>query len=496
MSKEYLTIPRKFRPQQFKDIVGQRVIVETLKNSLALNCTSHAYLFCGSKGTGKTSTARVFAKALLCPSKDSSEEPCNQCTFCQEITLGNSLNVIEIDGASNRGIDDIRKINENTSYPPEKGTFRIFIIDEVHMLTKEAFNALLKTLEEPPPHIKFIFATTEAHKIPSTILSRCQKFSFSRHKQDSIEKKLQLVAKELSIKISKEVLEYIASFSDGSLRDAESLLDQISAFSKGDITLEHVQELLGLPESKLIFELEQALREQNIKNLLEISHSIFNKGKDYKLILDALIEHFRKIVHFHVLGSDNHLILSSEKEAYQKITQHYSLSQCQHIIDLLIQCHLSLQQPNYARIYFENSLFKITTFLHSISLEETVEKLFALESKLSSSDNAPLSLPPQQPAPPISKQKPTPPSSPPSATKEEIDDEWGSLHTKKSQEKKSTDKPLSKVKKETSKSAPSDQTLSLTQKENTKIDTILQFSGVELEGLVKKNKIKINYEES
>ncbi|MCH1430212.1 MAG: DNA polymerase III subunit gamma/tau [Chlamydiales bacterium] len=486
MSTDYQAIPRRFRPQQFKDIVGQKVTVKTLKNSLAMDRCSHAYLFSGSRGTGKTSTARIFAKALLCSSKSDEQEPCNECNLCQEITQGNSLNVIEIDGASNRGIDDIRKINENTAYPPEKGNFRIFIIDEVHMLTKEAFNALLKTLEEPPPHVKFIFATTEAHKVPPTISSRCQKFSFTKHKPEEIALKLQSIASEMSISLAPEASEYISMFSDGSLRDAECLLDQAGAFAQGSITLELIQEVLGLPETDLIIEIDRALKAQDIAAILTSSQKIFNEGKDHLLTLEALIEHFRKVMHAIALGSSSSsVILAHEQPLYKKLATSYSADQCRSAIDQLIKCQLSHKDSHNFRIYFENTLINLSYFLNTVAIESVLEKLCSLETAVT------------QQSPIVSHTSPqTTPAK--KISKEEPDDDWDNLH--KPNKKTSAPSPSQDIppatKKRKSESSDSSEPLTLNQQENNKIDTILQFSAVELEGPVKKSKIKIHYEEN
>lgn len=231
----YLPFARKWRPQDFDEIVGQEHITTTLKNAISMERLHHAYLFTGPRGIGKTSTARIFSKALNCE-KGLSIKPCNACSSCKEITAGSSMDVIEIDGASNRGIDEIRNLRETVKFSPSKGLFKIYIIDEVHMLTTEAFNALLKTLEEPPMHVKFIFATTEPHKVLPTILSRCQRFDFRRIQMKDIITKLHEVSKIESLNIDEDAFLYIAKASDGSMRDAESILDQIASFSKGKMS--------------------------------------------------------------------------------------------------------------------------------------------------------------------------------------------------------------------------------------------------------------------
>src|SRR3989344_5068218 len=235
MTQKYQVIARKYRPQSFSDVVGQGPAVTTLKNAIRFDKVAHAYLFCGSRGVGKTTLARLFAKALNCSSPTSDLEPCNECPSCVEITSGQSLDVIEIDGASNRGIDDIRQINETVGYAPALGKYKIYIIDEVHMLKKEAFNALLKTLEEPPEKAKFFFATSEPHKGLPTIISRCQRFDLARIQPSLIASKLGSIARDLNRDVEPAALHLIASFAEGSLRDAESLFDQILCFAQNQI---------------------------------------------------------------------------------------------------------------------------------------------------------------------------------------------------------------------------------------------------------------------
>jgi len=227
---KYQVIAVKYRPQSFADVIEQEGVVTTLKNAIRLERIGHAYLFCGSRGTGKTTLARLYAKALNCSNRTSESEPCNRCSSCQEIQSGRSLDVIEIDGASNRGIDDIRNINETVGYAASSGKYKIYIIDEVHMLTKEAFNALLKTLEEPPPHVLFFFATTEPHKVLPTIISRCQRFDLKRISPEKIIQKLATICTDLDIDMAEEGLRTVAIYAEGSMRDAESLLVTFSDY--------------------------------------------------------------------------------------------------------------------------------------------------------------------------------------------------------------------------------------------------------------------------
>ena len=255
-NSEYQVMARTMRPQSFKDVVGQEKIKTTLMNAFEMKRLGHAYLFCGPHGTGKTTLARLFAKVLNCDHPVNSE-PCNQCASCLEIANTSSLEVIEIDGASNRGIDDIRQINESVSFAPKAGKYKIYIIDEVHMLTKEAFNALLKTLEAPPLGVKFFFATTEPHKVPATILSRCQCFQLQLLNESSVIEHLLNCAKKEDVSIEKEAARLIAQRASGSLRDALVLMDQIVSYCAKEVTLDRVSEFLGLLPKTALFEFDQ-----------------------------------------------------------------------------------------------------------------------------------------------------------------------------------------------------------------------------------------------
>ncbi len=243
---EYKVLARKYRPKNFSEVLGQDAIVTTLKNAIKHKRIAHAYLFCGSRGTGKTTLARVFAKALNCHNLNGDLEPCSECPSCKEIASGSSIDVIEIDGASHRGIDDIRQINENVGYTTSHGDYKIYIIDEVHMLTKEAFNALLKTLEEPPEKVIFFFATTEPHKVLPTILSRCQRFNLNRISNEKIIEKLKKIVIDQNVDTSEEVLQLIAERAEGGLRDAESIFDQMLSFHEGTLTIENARAILGI----------------------------------------------------------------------------------------------------------------------------------------------------------------------------------------------------------------------------------------------------------
>jgi len=363
MSKRYQVLARKYRPQAFRDVVGQQSAVTTLKNAIRFDKIAHAYLFCGSRGVGKTTLARLFAKALNCQSPTPELEPCNQCSSCLEISSGQSLDVIEIDGASNRGIDDIRQINETVGYAPSHGRYKIYIIDEVHMLTKEAFNALLKTLEEPPEQVKFFFATTEAHKVLPTIISRCQRFDLARIQPTLIAAKLQEIATDLGRTVEAEALELVASFAEGSLRDAESLFDQILCFAEETITGSIVRQSLGLVSQELFFNLDKAFSEYQLSYAFELVDQLFQTGKDLAHFLEQLIEHYRNITLARTVGSPH------------PSAKLYTQQQALHIFDLLIQAEAAFQKSPYPRITLESILLQIIRSKHRVPIEVLTRRI-------------------------------------------------------------------------------------------------------------------------
>ncbi len=314
---------RKYRPQRFKDLIGQEHIVQTLTNSLETDCFSHGYLFAGPKGSGKTTLARIFAKALNCSGRvlgKQSFEPCNRCLSCKEITGGKSLDMIEIDAASNRGIDEIRDLREKIRFAPTNSPFKVYIIDEVHMLTKEAFNALLKTLEEPPGHVVFIMATTEPQKVLPTILSRVQRFDFHRAIIEEITKLLEKIVIKESIKIDKEAIQLIGQLSFGSYRDGLSLLEQVTSVRKtlaSRISLEDVQVLLGISGEKSVFDFVELLAKKDRKKSFEFISRLYLQGVDLENFTIKVVEVLRKIALLK-LGEENLLDLTKEQREQVK----------------------------------------------------------------------------------------------------------------------------------------------------------------------------------
>ncbi|MBI1730376.1 DNA polymerase III subunit gamma/tau [Candidatus Acetothermia bacterium] len=289
----YQSLYRKWRSQAFSDVVGQKYTIITLQNAIQKREIAHAYLFAGPRGTGKTSVARIFAKAINCPNQKDGE-PCNTCSNCQRITRGSALDVIEIDGASNRGIDQIRQLREEVNFAPAECPYKIYIIDEVHMLTNEAFNALLKTLEEPPARVIFIFATTESHKVPATVLSRCQAFEFRQFAQEEIQKHLAFIAKEEGVTIEPAALETIARHAHGAMRDALVLLEQIISYKgRKEIVAQDLFEILGLPSEMLLDSFLLAILTGNHWRALEVIRELAERGRDLELFLRELIHYSR-----------------------------------------------------------------------------------------------------------------------------------------------------------------------------------------------------------
>jgi DNA polymerase-3 subunit gamma/tau len=378
----YLVLARKWRPQLFEEVVGQQHITQTLQNAISQNRVAHAFLFTGARGVGKTSTARILAKALNCE-KGPQINPCDQCANCQEVTRGTSMDVIEIDGASNRGIDEIRELRENVRYTPAKSRYKIYIIDEVHMLTKEAFNALLKTLEEPPPHILFIFATTEPHKIPATILSRCQRYDFKRIPFREVIGNLKRIVEEEKIQISQRGLLSIAQESEGSLRDAQSLLDQVIAYAGKNIRDEDIAEVLGLIDHKILSNTIEALADRDVERCMEAIEHVYHFGYDLQHFCRELLQYLRNLILIKVSQHPEGLmeLPEEELEVYKKQAGKFQFDQLNHLFSLLLKGEQEIAQSTFPRTMLEMTLIRMATLRPILPIDEILKKLEALENR-------------------------------------------------------------------------------------------------------------------
>ncbi len=371
----YQVISRKYRPQRFDEVIGQSHVSLTLQNAIKTNRISHAYLFTGSRGIGKTSTARILAKSLNCLNPHE-VDPCNTCQNCIEITAGRSMDVLEIDGASNRGIDQIRDLRENVKYPPANSRYRIFIIDEVHMLTKEAFNALLKTLEEPPPHVVFIFATTEPLKIPATILSRCQRYDFHRIPLTEITRHLAMIAQKEGVTIADDILLLIAKKAEGAMRDAESLLDQLIAFSGKAVKLEDAQKILSLIDFELYISLGNEILNNNKSMLLQLASKIIDEGINLAEFLSGLAEHFRNVLITNATGSADMLDLPNNiKERYIEEGKRWQIGDLLRLVKMISQAQVEIKTALNQRLLLEFTLLRMGGMSQTITVEKILDSL-------------------------------------------------------------------------------------------------------------------------
>lgn len=372
----YQVIARKYRPQRFEEVVGQDHVTRTLSHAINKQRIAHAYLFCGPRGTGKTTLARIFAKCLNCTDGPKSDFPDDD-PRCKEISEGRSLDVIEIDGASNRGIEEIRELRDTVNYAPAVSPYKIFIIDEVHMLTKEAFNALLKTLEEPPEHVKFMFATTEPEKVLPTILSRCQRFDLRRIAAPQIVSQLQKIADSEGIRIEEAALQAIARGADGGMRDAQSTLDQLISFCGDEVEEKDVLSMFGLTSRDQILRLSEAIIVQDKLSILNELRALVQNGKDLGRLLADLQEYFRHLMILKVSNSNNQLEGVSEAELASLLEHAKGLSDHQilRLLETLSETDYRLRETSAKRIAVEIGLIKAAESLASKSIDEVIRAL-------------------------------------------------------------------------------------------------------------------------
>jgi DNA polymerase III subunit gamma/tau len=387
----YQVTARKWRPLIFDDVVGQNHVTNTLRNAIASNHVAHAYIFSGTRGCGKTTTARILARALNCFSPVN-QNPDNTCEICRSIIEGRSLDVIEIDGASNRGVEEIRNLRDSVRYTPAQGSYKIYIIDEVHMLTKEAFNALLKTLEEPPTHVIFIFATTEVHKVPMTILSRCQRFDFRRIAIDEIVSTLDAIAKAENITIEKDALMVIAKRADGSLRDAQSIFDQVRSFCGTDIKTIELLKAFNVVDQDIYFRVSDILCNHDVRGVIQIIDEVIKSGYDLREFLSGLMEHLRNLLIVRSTESTQ-IIEASEhyKKRYEDAAKKFSEQDILRYIKQTNELDQALKWAVQPRYRLEAGLIQMVKMENSLQLSDLLQQIELLKKKIS--DNSGNNLP-------------------------------------------------------------------------------------------------------
>ncbi len=372
----YQVLAQKYRPQSFEEVVGQEAVTRTLKNSVVQGRVANAYIFCGPRGVGKTSVARLLSKMLNCEAA-AEKRPCNECSSCKEISRSTGMDVLEIDGASNRGIDEIRTLRENVKFSPSKGRYRIYIIDEVHMLTTEAFNALLKTLEEPPAHVKFIFATTESHKVLPTIMSRCQRFDFTRISPRMIYQSMMNIAAKERVEIDEKAALLIARSADGSLRDALVIMDQMVSFSGKKISAQSVIELLGMVQKEKIFDTAEAVIKADASRTALLLDELISGGKDPVFIANMMIGHFRDVMILKAAGkpTDDMAFSGEEIEKLKGQAAELSLEEILYILQNLSHSLSLMKAATFTRAPLEITLMRLALRKQAVSLPEILARM-------------------------------------------------------------------------------------------------------------------------
>jgi DNA polymerase-3 subunit gamma/tau len=369
----YTVIARRYRSQTFDDVVGQDAVARTLKNAIQMERVAHAYLFCGTRGVGKTTMARILAKSLNCLKADGpTVTPCLKCDSCVSVNTGDDIDVVEIDGASNNKVENVRELISNAIYRPARARFKIYIIDEVHMLTDSAFNALLKTLEEPPDHVKFIFATTEPNKVLATIQSRCQRFDFQHISPDVIGQQLEKILKDEKIKYEKDLIIYLSRLANGSMRDALSLLDQLISSGVQPLTARQLTDLMGIPDRQKVQNLLFAIAGRDGAAVLEAIEHLINSGQNAGQICDLLIEHMRDMMVFRCAGPDSKVLVLTQEEKQQlgQIAEAFDVAALVYNITALEKLRWTLRNSETSRALLDASLLRLALSEHFIGLDQ------------------------------------------------------------------------------------------------------------------------------